>query len=150
MRENLILFARKCDDFRRKTLQHLQENVTVFPGYLDDFCTKVWQSLQEHLTIFQENLMILSINSADSYFQLVRVFFIRIIPIQAKLVRFCCKNRQIFLQNSKIFLKNLSNFSANAVKFFCIYLPSKFFCQNLQIFLPKIFKFSCTTSQIFV
>ncbi len=90
LQENLTIFSGKSSKL-------LQENLTVSPGNSYDFCMKVWRSLQKHLTIFQENLMIFAVKSADSYFQLVRVFFIRIIVIQAKLARICCKNGQIFL-----------------------------------------------------
>ncbi len=142
------------DDFFKKILVLLQENLTVFAGNSDDFCIKVWWSLQEHLTIFQENLMIFAVQSADSYFQLVPMFFITIILVQAKLLRFCYKYRQI---NSQIFLKNLSNFSANTVKLFWDYLLSNFSVKiinfphkNCQNFPPKIIKFSCKTCQIFV
>ncbi len=155
MRENLILFAKKVtifakrfDDFFRKMLQLLQENLTVFSGNSDDFCTKVWWSLQEHLTIFQGNLMILAVKSADPYFQLVDVFFIAIILIQAILIRFCCKNRQIFLWK-------LPNFPEEFVKFFCEYrqiflqLPTvKFFYKNYQLSIQKLSKFYCQNVQI--
>ncbi len=78
----------------------------IFPENSDEFCMKVWRSLQERLTIFQENLMTFAVKSADSYFQLVHMFFITIILIQqnssdvaAKIVKFSCKNSQIFLKN---------------------------------------------------
>ncbi len=107
LRENVTIFARKYGNFCKKIWWLFQENpptftgnLTVFPGNLDDFSRKVWLCLQKHLMIFQENLMIFAVKSADSYFQLVRMFFIIVILIQAKLVRFCCKNRQFSCENS--------------------------------------------------
>ncbi len=80
--ENPPTFTRKFNDFPRELRQFLHECLTVFTGTFDDFSGK--------LDIFM-------VKSADSYFQLVHVFFITIILIQAKLVRFCCKNHQIVL-----------------------------------------------------
>ncbi len=166
MKENLIRFARKCDDdnFFRKILQLLQENLTVFPGNSNDFCTKLWRSLQEHLTIFQKNL-IFAVKSADFYFQVVNVFFITIILIQVKLVRFYCKNLGgmwiTSIQFHVIYVLwgecvsvsfHTFNFPEEFVKFFCNYQPSNlsveiinFPHKNIKNFPAKIFKFSYKT-----
>ncbi len=141
LRENLILFARKCDDFCK--------NLTGFPGNSDDFCAKVWRSLLEHLTIFQENLMIFNflVKLAKFSWRIWQIFCKhRQIFLLLPTVKFFCKNYQlstqklskISCQNLQIFLQNLSDFCIKNIKFNFLGNIIKFLYKNCQIFLQRL------------
>ncbi len=127
MRENLILFATKCDDFCMKVWRFFQGNPPTFTEKFNGFSREFRRFLHESLMVFtgtfddfSRKLNIFAVKSADSYFQPVHVFFVRIILIQAKLVRFCCCKSSNFLVKiakfswriCQIFLQTPSNFSA--------------------------------------
>ncbi len=126
MRKILTIFERKFDFFCTKMWRFFQENSPTFTGKFNGVSRELGWFLHESLMVFTgifddysgNSPRVLYYNNSHSN-KTRQILLQKSSNFATKIVKFSCKNSQIFL-------KNLLKFSANAIKFFCNYILSSF------------------------